>query len=64
MCCFSGKPSEGKTYEEWLSDHPTETQQKYWVRRGINCGEAGLVSLADMIGGNSEPLTIDDLRAL
>jgi hypothetical protein len=43
---------------------PTETQQKYWVRRGINYGEAGLVSLADMIGGNSEPLTIDDLRAL
>ena len=61
---FGRKPFKGKMYEEWLSHHLTETQQKVLGPAGYKLGLGDRVSLVDMFDSNGEPLTIDDLRAL
>jgi hypothetical protein len=47
-----------------MSHQPTGTQQRIPGPAPYKLWRSGRVSLADMIDGNSEPLTIGDLRAL
>src|SRR5208282_1106769 len=59
---MDGQVADSLTYEEWLKSKPDQFQQQVLGQQRWRLWQDGKVNLAQMIDGDGNPLTVDELK--